>query len=681
MFTSIKKWVKNDDGSKTSPGPPSGMQTMRSDLQRKFSKGVQYNLKIILRGDRNTGKTCLWHRLQGHKFIEEYVPTPEIQAASIHWNYKATDDIVKVDVWDVVDQGKTKKFSDSLKITNTTEEEKENQTLDANFLDVYKGAHAVIFLFDMTKKWTFNYVEQELPKVPAHIPALVLANHRDMGSHRVVELDELQYMINGIDRPPGSAGIMFLESSMKNGFGLKYIHKFFNLPFLLLQRESLLKQLETNYLDVESCLEELQYEPTSDEQNFDRFSEMLEQKKQGRKPSVSPIQSTPPSGKQVSETNATGGSQKPTSLSVQPMVSNGSTAQTKESPVAPQKTNEPEKKGFMSRFFKSSPNVAADTNPSQVNGTKHHTNSPSSEIQPEVKNIDEFVPDSGAVDQFLDQVPDQNIPTRLVANDDSASSSVDSDENPMVAGFQEDLDSDDQQHEDVGKAYTYSDSDDDYVAQTQFKKRQQDKVKTGIKFDLNFDESPPVEQTDGTETKTVVSWPTDADKTVEKDSVSVKSRESCDATNNVVQVASVRMEDVDVSSDEGPSNHMVSNFVEDISSDEDHRDPSPPPQQQAEAESETKTPSIQLQSSDFDFLEQITNKPTKAKESSKKSSKKSDSTNDGKTDGKKHKKKKKKHRRQDDEKNEATSEKGRRKHKEVDDLEAFLGAGEKYESI
>ncbi len=35
-----------------------------------------------------TGKTALWKRLQNIGFSESYIPTPEIQIATIRWGYK-----------------------------------------------------------------------------------------------------------------------------------------------------------------------------------------------------------------------------------------------------------------------------------------------------------------------------------------------------------------------------------------------------------------------------------------------------------------------------------------------------------------------------------------------------------------------------------------------------------------
>ena len=36
-------------------------------------------MKIVVRGDRNTGKSCLFYRMEGKSFTEAYIPTSEIQ--------------------------------------------------------------------------------------------------------------------------------------------------------------------------------------------------------------------------------------------------------------------------------------------------------------------------------------------------------------------------------------------------------------------------------------------------------------------------------------------------------------------------------------------------------------------------------------------------------------------------
>ncbi|PIK54887.1 putative rab-like protein 6 [Apostichopus japonicus] len=387
MFSALRKLVATDspDGAKVEV--PGGMRTMGLSLQRKFAKGVQYNMKVIIKGDRNTGKSTLFRRLQGEKFKEEYIPTPEIQVASIQWGYKATDDIVKVEVWDVVDKGKTKKYTESLKLGNDASEADDQPCLDASFLNVYKGTHGVVMMLDVTKHWTWQYVERELPNVPQHIPVLVLGNMRDMGQHRTVDEED--------SRPEGSAPVMYAESSMKNGFGLRYLHTFFNIPYLQLQMETLLTQLETNKMESKATIEELQLRQESEDQNYDLYLGSLESQRVQKKkkaPPKSPQTQTLP-------------------------VPNGRTQQTVIEPPAEIVTK---------------PN---DTT---------------------VTSVEDFVPDEGIDRSFFEDEPAPGKSSKsskkgkrapvVVQRVQEPETLSDSDEgdNPMVAGFQEELDSDDE---------------------------------------------------------------------------------------------------------------------------------------------------------------------------------------------------------------------------------------------
>ncbi|XP_053852392.1 rab-like protein 6 isoform X2 [Vidua macroura] len=460
MFSALKKLVGSDQAAVRDKNIPAGLQSMNQALQRRFAKGVQYNMKIVIRGDRNTGKTTLWHRLQGKKFIEEYIPTQEIQVTSIHWNYKTTDDIVKVEVWDVVDKGKCKKRGDGLKLENDPQEAESEMALDAEFLDVYKNCNGVVMMFDITKQWTFNYILRELPKVPTHVPVCVLGNYRDMGEHRVILPGDVRDLIDNLNRPPGSSYFRYAESSMKNSFGLKYLHKFFNIPFLQLQRETLLRQLETNQLDIDATLEELSVQQETEDQNYELFLEMMEARSQGHTSPLATNGQSPSSGSQspiVPPSSASTGSSSPstpqpplpltTSAIISPdPASSFSPVPVPETPQPPPATAAPAapvpKRGIIARLFGTSP--ATEPTPPQPDPAAA-TPSSNPAAPAKVQSVEDFVPEDRLDHSFLEDPAPQKDKGKPQAKHcvDSESDGEAPGENPMVAGFQDDLDLDD----------------------------------------------------------------------------------------------------------------------------------------------------------------------------------------------------------------------------------------------
>ncbi|CAH8872739.1 unnamed protein product [Trichobilharzia szidati] len=341
----VKNWWTKNDATTVKKHTSTDIQPIGAFLQQKFSRGVDYNLKIVIRGDRNVGKSTLLSRLKGEQFKEEYIPSNEIQLANIHWNHKNSQSVIKVEVWDVVDKGKPRNTSKGLKflskLTNsnptsgniTGESAKIEPCLDASFINVYKGAHGVILMMDMTKSWTFDYVCRELVQIPAKLPVLIMSNFYDMHENRKITEEQVRMFLDTVelngnysesmngskDSLPepvvNNAGcsvqnisstrrsipVQYCESSMKTGLGLMYVYKFLNLPFLCLQRDVLHYQLKRNHSEMMNCLYELS--PKAGETPEQRFSYMdsSEAKATGCSASssvsrniTSPASSTPP---------------------------------------------------------------------------------------------------------------------------------------------------------------------------------------------------------------------------------------------------------------------------------------------------------------------------------------------------------------------------------------------------
>ncbi|GES87398.1 rab-like protein 6 [Rhizophagus clarus] len=253
-------------------------------MQGKFQKGVQYNMKIIIRGDIRTGKSTLFNRLQGYPFKEEYITTPQIEVANIQWKYNQTSDIIKVEIWDVVDKGinptpinRRPNLSDGtgLKIENNQgpvtptsparlapELSPDQLALDAATINVYRNTHGVILMFDITKNWTFDYAVKELKAIPEHMPILLLGNFGDLSSQRAITKSQIYQSIAECNRlrvteyPPANM-VRYVETSMLTGFGLEYIYKYLGIPFLQLQKDILRQQLELKTKELATLLDTL----------------------------------------------------------------------------------------------------------------------------------------------------------------------------------------------------------------------------------------------------------------------------------------------------------------------------------------------------------------------------------------------------------------------------------------
>ena len=295
-----------------------GFEVMDGSMQEKLSRGVRYNMKILVRGERGCGKTTLLRRLQGKPFEREYTKTPQLHAATIHWRSRqshtapsdAEAETIKLEVWDVVDQGfatqamKTRHEQLCKKIaasssTSLASHLPDLLVSDASTIDVYRGVHAVVLMVDATRAGDLDYLRSELLSFPKNICLLICRNKCDADDVAITEEDihRLLQEIPTVSTTPhtlkSASGQVHkldteltikatvISTSMENCYGLKQMYNYFNVPFEFLRLQLLEDELKQKWQELHAMRDSVVEESA---ETYEDFCKWLGSEPQQREP-------------------------------------------------------------------------------------------------------------------------------------------------------------------------------------------------------------------------------------------------------------------------------------------------------------------------------------------------------------------------------------------------------------
>ena len=186
-------------------------------LARQHQSRLGHKLKLLIRGERGSGKSLLCNHLKGTSLFETR-PTAEIETTTITWtNRNDKNDFIAVEVWDVVDVGIPPPYAavssylrgdprnlhpESLSVfptpvamssvpptnaphctssSSSSNRRRQYAPLDASLIDVNRGADAVLVLVDPFSPTALQYLRDtalELFQSPEFIPLMIVINFR-----------------------------------------------------------------------------------------------------------------------------------------------------------------------------------------------------------------------------------------------------------------------------------------------------------------------------------------------------------------------------------------------------------------------------------------------------------------------------------------------------------------------
>ncbi|KAJ8318795.1 hypothetical protein KUTeg_003886 [Tegillarca granosa] len=188
--------------------PPNGY--IRRQASRQVSAELfDISCKVMLIGDSGVGKTCILVRFKDGAFLSGSF----ISTVGIDFRNKVVDvdgTKVKLQIWDTAGQERFRSVTHAY----------------------YRDAHALLLLYDVTNKASFDNIRAWLGEINEYaqedVVIMLLGNKSDMGGERVIRIEDGERLAK-------EYGVAFMETSAKLGTNV-------DLAFMAVARDLKMKK-------------------------------------------------------------------------------------------------------------------------------------------------------------------------------------------------------------------------------------------------------------------------------------------------------------------------------------------------------------------------------------------------------------------------------------------------------
>jgi hypothetical protein len=241
------------------------LRTSRGSAKRDASNGIvrrsaPFSARVLVRGERQSGKSSLVSVLAGLGFDKNYTPTDEIVRRTIPFVFAPRLEEGRIELWDVVDRSddsdrEATRESIQVRLQRGADQTPKTRRLpaDARSVDVYRPLpDGIIFIVNPLLASSLDYAVAQASvavyKSPT-TPILIVAGHYDVASLAgasaacLKALSELATDLG--DLPGGGARATVVQVSLRRSLGLDEVRRWLDLPYAAARVRALEAQLAT----------------------------------------------------------------------------------------------------------------------------------------------------------------------------------------------------------------------------------------------------------------------------------------------------------------------------------------------------------------------------------------------------------------------------------------------------